>query len=731
MNDIINEEKEYLEYTKNCLEKEIEYYKKEMKEIPKRYTNVLQGDAFLVQDLLTTIGTKLRRLEFSEKKPYFGRIDFLPDNSNNDTKIYIGKTTIQDSSNTIVTTDWRSPICSLYYDSNIGRTKYNSPSGEINGQLKLKRQILIDDGKIIDVMDTNIVSNDELLQPYLSVNADNKMKTIIASIQNEQNSIIRKPLNKNIIVQGVAGSGKTSVALHRIAYLVYNYEKETKSNNFLVIGPNKYFLNYISGILPELETDPVNQETYIDIVNDLSKEKLTLDTKNTLYNQKHNIEEYKKIQKLKSSMEYKKTLDIFLKEYWSKGIVQDAFQIDGEIIYDIEEIKSVLFAGQKKIPNYEKACKYFINDFKNNIDNIYFYLNQKYKNIYTNIKDKDDPIRKEAVIKSAELDKLIRNDGTKLIKEFFKKLDLGILNIYKLFILNINDYITGLNENEIKKLQEDTLSSLKKKKVAFEDLPALLHINNIIKGVNVNASHIVIDEAQDYGLFHFDAIKEAFPNSYFSIYGDLAQSIYSYRSIHDWESVSSIIFNDNCEILNLNKSYRTTIEITTNANKVLSQLNLNNAEPVIRHGNEIVFNDAAKNIDYKIKKIYEWLEKGYKTIAIICKTENEAENLYNSLKNVGLDIKHIGLSDTDYKGGVFTITSAASKGLEFDAVMINDASSKVYDSNNENDMHLLYVALTRALHELDILYDRKLCDVLNFNKKIDNPKKLTKIKKSI
>ena len=728
MGNIFNEEKEYLGYVKESLESEKEHCRKEMREIPKRYTNVLQGDAFLVEGLMSTQATKLRKLELSEKKPYFGRIDFLSDGSNNVAKIYIGKTTIHGKNNEIVTTDWRTPICSLYYDSDLGRASYEAPSGLVHGDLKLKRQIVIENGELVDVLDTSLVSNDELLQPYLSVNADNKMKTIIASIQKEQNEIIRRPISENIIVQGVAGSGKTSVALHRIAYLVFNLEKKINSSQFLVIGPNQYFLNYISSILPELETEPVEQQTYMNLINELTNEKLTLDTQNTLFNQTKEKEEYKKIQAFKTSLEYKKTLDYFMQDYLSKGIVLEGFKIDGEEIYSADEIKRNLFSGINSFPNFESACRYFVGNFRNYTDEIYSKLNQKYREIYTSNLSKDYPVRKEAVAKSTALNNLVKNDGVKLLRNYFKKLQLGPLNTYKLFIANLGSYTSELTDTELLKLQKSTLQTLKKRKVTFEDLPSLLHINNLLCGCNQKYNHIVIDEAQDYGLFHFDALKETFPSSTFSIYGDLAQSIYSYRGIKDWESVASEIFGNNCSILNLNKSYRTTIEITNNANKVLRQMDLTEAEPVIRHGGEISFEDFAKSDDYKIAKINDWLNKGYQTIAVICKTDKEAENTYNSLSKYGIDITHIKASDVDYNGGVFVLTSALSKGLEFDAVIINDASNKVYDENNMDDMHLLYVTETRALHELDVLYDKTLCPVFSNERTMDKPKVLVRKK---
>lgn len=721
MENIFEEEKEYLEYAKIRLKSEIETCQKELIEIPKRYANVLQGDTFLAQGLMTIKATKLRKLQLSEKSPYFGRIDFLSYGNKEVAKIYIGKTNIGGDNNEQITTDWRTPICSLYYDSDLGSVSYEAPSGTINGDLQLKRQIIIKNGELIEVLDTNCVSNDELLQPYLSSNADNKMKTIIASIQKEQNRIIRKPILENLIIQGVAGSGKTSVALHRIAYLVYNLVDQVKSNQFLVVGPNKYFLNYISSILPELETEPIDQKTYMDLVNECLEEKLTLENQSSYTIQKNDRTDFEKIAEYKSSLNYKIALDRFLQFYLKNGIILNGIEVCGEEIYDVETIRSVLFSEDGLQINFERACNYFIKKFKENSENIYSKLNQKYRRIYISL-PKDDPEREEALKKSVELERYIKEKGVKLVKDYFKKIELKSSDIYKIFITNIDRYTDLLNEKEIKELQKNTTLLLQKNKASFEDLPALLHINYMLYGINRKYKHIVIDEAQDYGLFHFDALKETFGGSTFSIYGDLAQSIYSYRSIQDWSTVASTIFNENCEILHLNKSYRTTIEITNIANKILKQINLNEAIPVIRHGEKISFLSNSNDYEYKVNKILQWIKKGYKTIAIICKTDKEAEIEYKNLNNNGFDLTHMTTKNTEYIGSVFLLTSALSKGLEFDAVIINNASSSIYSQNSISDMHLLYVACTRALHELDILYDNNLCQV--FHNEIDDEKNI-------
>ena len=292
---------------------------------------------------------------------------------------------------------------------------------------------------------------------------------------------------------------------------------------------------------------------------------------------------------------------------------------------------------------------------------------------------------------------------------------------------NLERYTNIFSEKEILQIQKMCLPSLQKNKIEFGDIPSLLHIHNMMYGTPLQHKYIVIDEAQDYGLFHYDILKETFPNGFFSIYGDLAQSIYSYRSIDNWESVINTIFDGKCELINLNKSYRNTIEITNNANSILKHLEFNEAEPVIRHGKTINFSQNAQNDDYKVEKINSWIKKGYKTIAIICKNEKEAKIIYKKMLNNNINAKLITSKDEQYSGGVFVLSSALSKGLEFDAVIVNNASNNIYSCESKVDMHLLYVSCTRALHELEILYDKDLCHVFeNFdNKTIPKTRKKT------
>ena len=731
MSKIIDEEKEYLEYIEKIIESEI---KKSLEDnertkndsIKLSFEDRLRGTHFNLNSQLFNIGERISELERSKNSPYFGRIDYQKLGDNKILPIYIGKSAITDKNNLVVY-DWRSPICSLYYDSEIGPVSYNSLSGIQNGNLLLKRQIIIKNRQLINAIDSHLVTDDELLLPYLNVNVDNKMKTIIASIQKEQNSIIRLD-DEDLIVQGVAGSGKTSVALHRIAYLIYTMGEKNKINDFLVIGPNDYFLNYISTVLPELETTPVEQKTLLNLMVDYIGINLTLNQE-VLSDDKSKQKMQRKISSFKGSFEYRDLLDKFFKKCLEGNeIVTDDFKIDGKVVFTADMIRERLLGEDKKYFDFDRTRKYYKSLFKENVEEIYDKLNKEYRKIYTSL-PKEDPIRKEYVKKSMELEKLVKKQGEKLLDRYFKSINKSCLSLYVSFISELNEDETSLNNKEIRMLQKDTLKSIRKKQISFEDIPALLYLNYMLTNKKLNYRNVVIDEAQDYSMFTYYVLKKIFENAKFNIYGDLAQAIYSYRGISSWDELNKFVFENKCNLLELNKSYRTTIEITETANRVLNKLGLHFADPVIRHGSRVDYLNTANDSNKKINKINEWINSGYKTIAIICKDELEAKNVQEELLSAGIVSKYISDKDNKFISGVFVLSVASAKGLEFDCTIINDASSDVYDINNDVDMHLLYVALTRALHEQIILYDKNITKPLEENVQEDNVlRKTMKIK---
>lgn len=663
----------------------MKYYKNRINSIFTTYAN----NQTMIENLTEIYLEKIRLMEKSLNKPYFARLDFKRDGESDIEELYIGKVGIIDEKNNNIIIDWRAPVSSMYYDSNIGDASYKAPEGTCTGKLLLKRQYEIENKQLKSYQDVDTVSNDELLKPYLEASVDNRLKNIVSTIQHEQNRIIREPVNKNLIIQGVAGSGKTTVALHRIAYLVYNNRENIKPEQYLIIGPNKFFVNYISGVLPDLDVEDVKQLTYDELCSEILQENITLIDEDIKLLKSIKNEKELTYQKIKVSMKFKKALDKYIKE-----IKESTIPIYGVRI------------NEKEIISNE-----FIKQIYNSFEELDEYDNIKTRLMRTNLffeKYIDENIEQYREYSEKELKKALKN--------YFNKLIPKIPKIYQNFLSNLDKYLE-ISE-DIKEQVKINIINLKNKKFEFEDLSSLIYLKAKINGIDEYGKYkqIVIDEAQDYGEFTFFSLKFILKNAAFSIFGDLAQSIYQYRSIENWESVLNNTFRYQGEIQYLLKSYRTTTEIMDSANNITKYIKLNTAKPVIRHGKKVSF------IKYKekneqislIKRILEqYKTQNYKTIAIICKNEEEAQELYIKLEMN--DIKNITLNDTEYNGGICIITSYLAKGLEFDGVIISNSGEEEYDSNKMIDMKLLYVAMTRPLHELTILYKNDITKPLLLN----------------
>ena len=587
-NERFNIEKEYLLKVQKRIEEEKVYQNKEFEEIPNkykgRYAEVKWGDEDLVKHLQDMIIKRLSKLKNLELNPYFGRIDFQRDGSKNNNKIYIGKTTITDENNNILTTDWRTPVCTLYYDQSIGNVQYQAPEGIITGKLNLKSQIFIKDGKLVSVRDTDLVTDDELLVPFLTTNADARLKNIVASIQAEQNAIIRRPLNDNIIVQGVAGSGKTTVALHRAAYLIYNEDKYT-AENFIIIGPNKYFLNYISALLPDLDTENISQFTFDDFSTYFFDDKISI-----INSKKINNQNEIKVLKAKTSIDYKNAIDTYISTYVNNSL-SSGIEIDGMEIISEDSIKSYFRDINGFSVTATNIQRILIQKIKEDNERLYELVRSKYKDELSTLPNGSEE-KRNIMNKLDEIKKELKTGCSKTIKNYFKPLKITTLNLYKKFVSNVS-CIENLSHDEIELLKKQTLNSIKSKKFYFEDLPSLMYIDILNNGnqqeVFKKYAHVIVDEAQDLGMFHYYILKMIFSDATFSIFGDLAQSIYPSRGVDSWEDVQAQIFNSNCEILRLSKSYRTTMEITRSANQILRYLNMSEANPVIRTGTEVEY----------------------------------------------------------------------------------------------------------------------------------------------
>ena len=659
----------------------------------------------------------IKVLEKASSNPYFARIDFKAITDSDFKEIYIGRNGISKDGKVLIT-DWRAPISSLYYDSSTGKTSYKSPTGVVEGEVALKRQYDIEDGKLIEYFDVDLVSSDNLLQKYLNANNDSRLKSIVATIQSEQNDIIRRPIDENVIIQGVAGSGKTTVALHKIAYLVYNYINSVKQSQYLVIGPNPVFIKYIKTVLPDLDVSGVSQLTFEQFAKDYIGEEIEINPSNkkisaSIAGKSNDID------KFKSSMLYKNMLENFF-ELYLKGIVSKSLKLNDFVVLTEEEMTPIFARALEEQHatlqgRVDVTIERLIDYVKNNIDSILTRYNEYEDNLFKNASlEERESLRKKFIKERIEIQK----NCSATIRKYFAKAVLSPIKLYRLFISMLDDFnIYGYEK--ITELKKTTMANIKGNKYDFEDLAALLYLKLRTEPNRQysNIKHTVIDEAQDLGIFNFYVLKKCLPTSTFSIFGDLAQSIYDYRGIDNWDEVNSLIFNNKANIVNFNKSYRTTASIMNVADAISESINLGKSDLVVRQGSPVSFDEAPTSnelVEQIANKIKEYKEKGYKTIAVISKTDLLSRYINDDLRELGIVIPNVTEKDdvSLEEFSVCTISNQLAKGLEFDAVILNNVNDKIYSCDSTLDMKLLYVAVTRALHELDVTYNGKLPEVL-------------------
>ena len=571
--------KETIGLVKENLENENAYYNK----IEQTTT-----DEYMLYKMARTYATKIKNLKRALKNPYFARIDFKADDEKKTKELYIGKTNIFDDNLDVVVADWRAPISSVYYDGQIGRTQYKCPEGIIKGDLTKKRQYIIENAELINYNDIDITTNDELLQECLSENSDNRLKNIISTIQSEQNKIIRANMFKPLIVQGVAGSGKTTIALHRIAYLVYTYEKRFKPEEFLIIAPNKFFLDYISNVLPDLGVDYVRQQTFEEFALEIINSKIKIKNPNIELSKIVNEGNDKtailqQVANFKSSLKFKEVIDKYLEELNRETLPKEDFKVAECVAIKYEELQEMLMSNNEKI------------SLKERIENLKNFMQKRLADISNNLIDEITTKRKEKIDKlpntlnedqfqkerlkifektEYEISTLIKG-GKKLVTDYIKKIkNINILEHYKNVIINQEYLSEKLKKEEINYIVNECDQNLKRKTIEFEDLGAILYLQYKIFGLNekFNLQHIVIDEAQDFSEFQFYVLNKILNNKSITILGDIAQGIYSYRGTKNWDKINELVFENEAVIQKLENSYRTTPQIMNEANKILENI---------------------------------------------------------------------------------------------------------------------------------------------------------------
>ena len=701
---------------------------------------------------------KARDIEKALLKPYFARVDFTESGKNNLQKLYIGKMTLFDKRGAaMLIIDWRAPVSTLYYEGRIGEAEYDCPDGIINGIISLKRQFVIENASLEDVMDIDITTNDAFLQAALGASKDNRLHDIVTTIQAEQNRIIRADMFRPLIVQGAAGSGKTTIALHRVAYLLYNYEKSVKPKNIMIIAPSKFFLSYISGVLPELGVENVVQTTYEDFALSIIGHKLRIkpaiqtladwidnhmpvglgaDPDGTNDSEASVEADWNFVAKLKSSYEFYDVFDVYFKWIEKSALPKTAFVIEGFEIIPHDTIAKMFFVDYAYLPlsvRLREIKKSFSNilrkDKKRIVESLHAKYEAKHLAIIKKMPDGDER-RAKIIALLAERDKLIEkflNRCKTAIPAYLKQFKIHSALAYYTGLIgngNLFNYIAKgiMAPGECEKISRHTLAVIGSGRVESEDLAPLMYLHFRVHGLEdpLEIKHIVIDEAQDFSIFQFRVLRLILGTGSFSILGDLHQGIYSYKSLGKWEEITKspnrnrrIIF-ERPQIMALEQSYRTTVEIMEAANIVIGKLALPGvplAKPVIRHGSpvEIYQISSISEIASAVAiKIQEYASLGYRSIAIICKTSDEAKR-FQKLLPAGIQL--VTGAETDFEQGVKLIPSYHVKGLEFDAVCIANASKEQYC--NELDIKLLYIAMTRALHALVIYSHGQPSDFLS------------------
>jgi len=578
--------------------------------------------------------------------PYFGKVIFNDKVYNELMNIYIGITTIQKNDHFFVF-DWRTPISSLFYNYEIGDASYETPNGIINGEIKEKMQFKIANGQMIRCFKSNLNIDDDYLQEILSNSASDKMKNIVSTIQREQNEIIRNDKDKYLIVQGIAGSGKTSVALHRIAYLMYK-DKNLNSNNILIFSPNDVFSDYISNVLPELGEENVLKTTYSEFAYKYLKKSKRIEDYNEFLDRIYGNKELDDSIKYKLSFDIKNDLDLFYNNYINNISFETDIQINNRFISRIDLLKmfkekySKLSLSEKLERMSEDIC------YQLNIS-VTKYSKKVYKLLLEN-----------------------------------SNINIDFYDLYKMFL-----------NSEYCKIKDTKFDN---KKIIYEDITSLLYLNFLVNDFP-NCSYIrqvVIDEAQDYTNFQMYLIKKIFTKSSFTILGDTNQTINRYYKYDSMKEMVNLFENSN--YLELNKTYRSSEEIIDYTNKILE---LQNACSIRKNINIPVTKMKlnSKEIIEQLKKdLIEMKNIGFEKIAIITKNSKKAIKLYNLLSSKE-NIQLVSDSKCVVNNKVIIIPSYLSKGLEFDGVIIYNDSELEY---TEQEKNLYYVVCTRAQHKLNI-----------------------------
>jgi DNA helicase II / ATP-dependent DNA helicase PcrA len=644
-------------------------------------------ERFVKEEAFRTIDKRLKELLILVSAPYFGKVNFIEEDIGEAESLYVGRFGMTpEGAYEPVVVDWRAPIAALFYAGKLGKTVYRAPMGDIDAEILQKRQFIIKKAKLLGMFDSSVEVKDEILQMVLSANTSDKLKDIIMTIQEEQDNLIRQPRDKTIIVNGVAGSGKTTIALHRVAYLLYNY-RESMQDKVLILGPNSIFMEYISTVLPSLGEVGVKQHTFRDFAMELLNVQNIMEFKDYIEKILSGDGDFIQDVLYKNSEGYISELDSKIEELDKEYFRTQDVSFHGKIVVakdEIDEMFNKHYSSMALFRRSKRIRRVIFSRIKDERDNIIRRI-QKEHNEYIGSLSK---AQCELEGNNLEFNRRMK------IKEVIRE------------VLNAKEALKWLDNPDVISIYNRLNGG---RELTVDDLAPMLYLKIKLEGIKLKneIKHVVIDEAQDYSLIQFRVIKELTKAISFTIVGDANQRILPIQGEVPMLKLQDIFTDLSVEYFPLEKSYRSTMEIMEYANQFLEEGKI---IPLVRKGEPVVSKkfeskgQVAAEIEDTIKKLKE---KGHESIAVVFRELEEVNRFAELLKQKEF-IKVIDREDIIYTGGTVFIPSYFAKGLEFDAVIIVHKKELAFVQNEEpniaehgtSDNKLRYVMCTRALHEL-------------------------------
>ncbi len=646
---------------------------------------------------------RLRQLSMASGQAYFARLDFTPSGQKPETW-YLGRWGVLDPVTlTPVVVDWRSPAANLYYSGQIGRMDYEAPDGRVEGELTLKRMLTVKQRELISLFDSGIVSQEAYLQGVLGSVSTDRLREIVTTIQAEQNIVIRHPLAEHLLVQGAAGSGKTTIALHRIAYLLYTFRNSLKPENMMILAPNPLFLSYISQVLPDLGVERVVQTTFEGWCREGMGRRMPKILRESRLEKNLSLtgaerEKTGRILRMKGSLATMKKLEAWLEHLQETVLPPNGMKMAGVVLLDRPEMERIFLKDLRYFP-LEQRISELRKIVRKRVQGAVSLLKDQYAANAEQIAGRIRSGLREGAQRQQKLRELYETRDQRY-REIDARAEAYLNGYREKFTLPdlAGLYRAFLEECAPELITED--DSLRQ-----EDLPMLVMICRAVFGLKTKPmKHIVIDECQDFSPFQVALLKKVNPAATFSLVGDLYQGIRADEGIRSWDEWKGPVFDHRADLKQLTVSYRNTVEIMDLAQAVAARWPIDGiceTKPVLRHGEEprIVRAQSEKERLALIRdQVRAWQAEGYHSIALIEKTAEQAGALF---RRIGAELGARLLSETDaeYLGGVMILPASIAKGMEFDCVGVCDASAESFP-DDEFLCRVLYVMMTRPLHRL-------------------------------